>query len=58
MLSYLLNQEIGKEFWKKLIIKTYLSAEIIIYNVIFVSIFFFLSFLGKSYSYKLHYRQQ
>ena len=31
MLSYLLNYKIGKEFWKKLIIKTYLSAEIIIY---------------------------
>lgn len=31
MLSYLLNQKIGKEFWKKLIIKTYLSSEIIIY---------------------------
>ena len=31
MLSYLLNQKIGKEFWKKLIIKTYVSSEIIIY---------------------------
>ena len=34
MLSYLLNQKISKEFWKKIIIiiiKTYLSAEIIIY---------------------------